>query len=68
VIKPITVAIAIDAASSRTWPALSGGAAEVAAITVHDRSYGASLNIPEALIHSSNIVLAQVGDQIGARG
>ncbi len=68
VIKPITVAAAIDAGvvtdlgrryqSSR--PIAIGG------FQISDsHSFGASLNIPEALIHSSNIVTAQVADQLG---
>ena len=68
VIKPITVAAAIDAGvvtdlarryqSSR--PIAIGG------FQIRDsHSFGGSLNIPEALIHSSNIVTAQVADQLG---
>jgi cell division protein FtsI (penicillin-binding protein 3) len=69
VMKPITVATAIDSGVitnlARRYP--SGKPLEIAGITVHDHeSFGASLNIVEALIHSSNIVLAQVGDQLGA--
>ena len=68
VFKPITVAAGIDAGLitdlGRRYPA--GSQREVAGHLVHDHDdYGASLNIPEALIHSSNIVLAQVGDEIG---
>ncbi|WP_343609915.1 penicillin-binding protein 2 [Novosphingobium sp.] len=68
VIKPITVAVAIDNGVLRDmatrYPA--GGQREVGGHLVHDdANFGASLNIPEALIHSSNIVLAQLGDQIG---
>lgn len=68
VIKPITVAVAIDNGVLRDmatrFPA--GGQREVGGHLVHDdANFGASLNIPEALIHSSNIVLAQLGDQIG---
>ena len=70
VMKPITVASAIDAGIitnlARRYP--SDHPLEIAGITVHDHeNYGASLNIIEALIHSSNIVLAQVGDQLGAQ-
>jgi cell division protein FtsI (penicillin-binding protein 3) len=70
VMKPITVAIGIDGGVLRDmatrYPA--GRQREVGGHLVHDDAdFGASLNIPEALIHSSNIVLAQVGDQIGAQ-
>jgi cell division protein FtsI (penicillin-binding protein 3) len=70
VMKPITVAAAIDAGIitnlGKRYPA--DKPLEIAGITVHDHeSYGASLNIIEALIHSSNIVLAQVGDQLGSQ-
>ncbi len=67
--KPITIAAAIDAGvvtdlSHRyqsNHPLLIGG------FQIHDsHSFGASLNVPEALIHSSNIVTAQVADQLGA--
>ncbi|MEY4160919.1 MAG: hypothetical protein RLZZ136_1540, partial [Pseudomonadota bacterium] len=68
VFKPITVAIGIDAGLitdlAHRYPA--GSEREVGGHVVHDhKSYGASLNVPEALIHSSNIVLAQIGDQLG---
>lgn len=68
VFKPLTVATAIDAGTvadmARRYPA--GAEREVAHHLVHDhKNFGASLNIPEALIHSSNIVLAQVGEELG---
>lgn len=68
VIKPLTVASAIDAGVvtdlSRRYP--SGQPIKIGGFEIHDsHSFGASLNIPEALIHSSNIVTAQVGDQLG---
>ncbi|NBC36840.1 penicillin-binding protein 2 [Novosphingobium sp. FSY-8] len=70
VIKPITVASAIDAGVitnlARRYPA--GSEREVGGHVVHDtHDYGASLNIPEALVHSSNIVLAQVGMELGPK-
>ncbi|HZU63833.1 MAG TPA: penicillin-binding protein 2 [Novosphingobium sp.] len=69
VIKPITVATAIEAgvitSMARRYPA--GKPLSIAGFEIHDdENFGDSLNIPEALIHSSNIVLAQVGDQLGA--
>ena len=66
--KPITFAAAIDAGVvtdlSRRYPA--GKPLKVGDREIHDSHYlGESLNIPEALIHSSNIVTAQVADQLG---
>lgn len=69
VMKPITVAAAIDAGVitdlAKRYPA--GAPLKIANFEIHDdENFGPSLNIPEALVHSSNIVLAQVGDQLGA--
>ena len=66
--KPLTVAAAIDAGVvtdlAKRYPA--GAPLHIDGFTIHDHeNYGASLNIPEALIHSSNVVLAQIGDQLG---
>ena len=67
--KPITIAAAIDAGvitdMSRRYradrPLAIGG------FQIRDsHNLGASLNIPEALMHSSNIVTAQVADELGA--
>jgi len=68
VIKPITVASAIDAGTvtdlSRRYQ--SNKPLAIGGFEIHDsHNFGASLNIPEALIHSSNIVTAQVADQLG---
>ncbi len=68
VIKPITVASAIDAGTvtdlSRRYQ--SNRPIAIGGFEIHDsHSFGGSLNIPEALIHSSNIVTAQVADQLG---
>ncbi|MFM2301553.1 MAG: hypothetical protein RLZZ84_1289 [Pseudomonadota bacterium] len=68
VIKPITVASAIDAGVvtdlSRRYQ--SDRPLEIGRFKIHDsHSFGASLNVPEALIHSSNIVTAQIADQLG---
>ncbi|KQM18929.1 peptidoglycan glycosyltransferase [Novosphingobium sp. Leaf2] len=65
--KPITVAAALDAGTitdlSRRWPAAP---LHVAGFTIHDtHHYGASLNVLETLIHSSNIVTAQIADELG---
>ena len=65
--KPITVAAALDAGTltdlSRRFPAAP---LHIAGFTIHDdENLGSSLNIPEMLIHSSNIVAAQIGDELG---
>jgi cell division protein FtsI (penicillin-binding protein 3) len=67
--KPITIAAAIDAGVvtdfSKRYP--SGKPLKVGDQEVRDsHTLGESLNIPEALIHSSNIVTAQVADQLGS--
>ena len=66
--KPLSVAAAIDAGvvtdMSRRYP--SGAPLQIGGFSIRDsHSFGASLNVPEALIHSSNIVTAQVADQLG---
>jgi cell division protein FtsI (penicillin-binding protein 3) len=66
--KPLTVAAAIDAGTvtnlARRYPAAP---LKIANYTIHDsHNMGASLNVPEALIHSSNVVTAQVADELGA--
>ena len=68
VMKPITVAAAIDNGVvtdlAKRYP--SGAPLQIDGFRIHDdKNFGASLDIPEALVHSSNIVLAQVGDQLG---
>ncbi len=68
VMKPITIAAAIDAGvvtdMARRYPA--GEPLRIGGFAIRDsHNYGASLNVPESLIHSSNIVTAQVGDQLG---
>ena len=67
--KPITIAAAIDAGVvsdfAKRYP--TGRPLKVGDREIRDsHSLGASLNVPEALIHSSNIVTAQVADQLGA--
>jgi cell division protein FtsI (penicillin-binding protein 3) len=66
--KPLTVAAAIDAGVvrdlSKPWNAAP---VEVAGRTIRDlHSSGSSMNVPQALIHSSNTVTARVGDKLGA--
>ena len=68
VFKPITVASAIDSGVvtdlAKRYP--SGQPLEIDGHFIHDsHNFGESLNIPEALVHSSNIVVAQVADQLG---
>ena len=65
--KPITVAAAIDAGTvtsmARRYPAAPF---QIGGFTIRDsHAMGASLNVPEALIHSSNVVTAQVADELG---
>jgi cell division protein FtsI (penicillin-binding protein 3) len=66
--KPLTVAAAIDTGAvtdlARRYPATPF---HVAGFTIRDsHPLGASLNVPEMLIHSSNIVTAHVVDDLGA--
>ncbi|MGH6785961.1 MAG: peptidoglycan D,D-transpeptidase FtsI family protein [Novosphingobium sp.] len=66
--KPITVAAAIDAGTvtdlSRRYQANRPLA--IGGFQIRDsHPFGGSLNVPEALIHSSNIVTAQVADELG---
>lgn len=66
--KPITVAAAIDAGTvtdlSRRYP--SSRPLSIGGFQIRDsHSMGASLNVPEALIHSSNVVTAQIADELG---
>ena len=66
--KPITVASAIDAGTitnlAKRW---SAAPLQIDGFTIRDsHNMGASLNAPEALIHSSNIVTAHIADELGA--
>lgn len=65
--KPLTVAAAIDAGTvtnlGRRYPASPLG---VGNFTIRDsHSMGASINVPEILIHSSNVGTALVADELG---
>ncbi|HEX7709392.1 MAG TPA: penicillin-binding protein 2, partial [Sphingomonadaceae bacterium] len=67
--KPLTVAAAIDNGTvtdlSRRYPAAN---LHIDGFTIHDdENLGPSLNVPEMLIHSSNIVAAQVADELGGK-
>ena len=62
--KPITIAAAMDAGVvtdlSKRYPATP---LHVDGFTIHDdENLGPTLNVPETLIHSSNIVTAQIAD------
>ena len=66
--KPLTVAAAIDAGTvtdlSRRYPATPF---HIGGFTISDsHPLGASLNVPETLIHSSNVVTAHIVDDLGA--
>ncbi|KPL69685.1 peptidoglycan glycosyltransferase [Erythrobacter sp. SG61-1L] len=68
--KPLTVAAAIDAGTvtdlSRRYQAARP--LEMGGFRIRDSHVmGATLNVPEALIHSSNIVTAQVADELGGK-
>ncbi len=68
--KPLTVAAAIDAGTvtnlSRRYQ--SARPLEMGGFRIRDSHVmGATLNVPEALIHSSNIVTAQVADELGGK-
>lgn len=68
--KPLTVAAAIDAGVvtdlSRRYQANRPLA--IGGFQIRDsHTIGASLNVPETLIHSSNIVTAQIADNLGPK-
>ncbi|ALE17159.1 Cell division protein FtsI [Altererythrobacter epoxidivorans] len=65
--KPLSVAAAIDAGVvrdfSKRWNAEP---VKVGRFSIKDSHFmGSSLNVPEALIHSSNTVTARVADELG---
>jgi cell division protein FtsI (penicillin-binding protein 3) len=65
--KPLTVAAAIDNGVitdlARRYPAAP---LHIDGFTIHDdENLGPTLNVAETLIHSSNIVSAQIADQLG---
>lgn len=66
--KPITIASAIDAGvitdMSRRYDATKP--LRIAGFTIKDsHSMGRWLNVPETLVHSSNVVTAQIADKLG---
>lgn len=69
--KPITVAAALDAGTvtslGKTYQASRPLA--VGGFRIRDgHVIGASINVPQSLIHSSNIVTAQIADELGGEG
>jgi len=67
--KPLAFASAIDNGVitnlAHRYPAKP---LHISGFTIHDdEDLGTSLNIPEALIHSSNIVTAQIADELGGK-
>ncbi len=66
--KPLTVAAAIDAGSvTNLARRYSARPFPIGGFTISDsHDLGASLNVPEMLIHSSNVVTAHVVDDLGA--
>jgi len=68
--KPLTIAAAIDNGVvtnlSRRYQA--NRPLQIGRFSIRDSHViGASLNVPEALIHSSNIVTAQIADELGGK-
>jgi len=68
--KPLTVAAALDAGTitdiGRRYP--SGQPLAIGGFRIRDsHKMGSSLNVAEALIHSSNIVTAQIADELGGQ-
>jgi cell division protein FtsI (penicillin-binding protein 3) len=66
--KPLTVAAAIDAGVVTNFAKrYSATPFQVQGFTIRDsHPLGASLNVPESLMHSSNIVTAHIADELGA--
>lgn len=67
--KPITVAAAIDAGTVTDMAKRyqSNRPLEIGGFQIRDlHALGASLNVPETLIQSSNIVTAQIADELGS--
>ncbi len=66
--KPLTVAAALDAGTVRNLALRYDASAplEVAGFKIRDsHPSGRWLNVPEALVHSSNIVTARIADRLG---
>jgi len=68
--KPLTIAAAIDAGVVRDFGKRYQAARpiKVGRFQIKDsHPLGDTLNVPEALIHSSNIVTAEIADELGAK-
>ncbi len=65
--KPLSIAAAIDAGVVRDFgKAWNAEPVQVAGRTIRDlHSKGATLNVPQALVYSSNTVTARVADELG---
>lgn len=66
--KPLTVAAALDAGTVRDLSLRydATGPLQVGGFKIRDtHSAGRWLNVPEALVHSSNVVTAQIADNLG---
>lgn len=66
--KPITVAAAIDAGTVRDFGRRyqASRPLEIGGFKIRDsHALGASLNVAESLMHSSNIVTGQIADELG---
>ena len=67
--KPITVAAALDAGTVRDLGHryATGAPIAIGGFNIRDsHSLGGSLNVPEILIHSSNIGTARIADELGS--
>ncbi|MBD3729722.1 MAG: penicillin-binding protein 2 [Sphingomonadales bacterium] len=65
--KPITIAAAIDAGVVRDFgKRYDASPVQMGRFTIKDsHAMGATLNVPETLIHSSNTVSARIADELG---
>jgi cell division protein FtsI (penicillin-binding protein 3) len=65
--KPITVAAAIEAGTVTNLSRLyyNAGPLPIDGFQIRDHHYYGSMNVPNMLIHSSNVVTAQVADELG---
>jgi cell division protein FtsI (penicillin-binding protein 3) len=68
--KPITVAAAIDAGTIRDFGRRyqANRPLEIGGFKIKDsHALGASLNVPQSLMYSSNIVTGQIADEVGPK-
>jgi cell division protein FtsI (penicillin-binding protein 3) len=66
--KPLTIGAAMDAGVvTDLGKRYRAAPLHMAGFTIHDdENLGATLNVPQTLIHSSNIVSAEIADELGA--